>query len=145
MKALTLYASWAHAIAHYSKRVENRTWHPPRSLIGQRFAIHAGAKLDESGLDALDEIDDAVIVAKAVPRSAIVATARLVRSVEFRDILIPKGADPAVQSDWWVGPVGWVLDDVRALREPVPCNGALGLWTLPADVEAAVLACEVSP
>ena len=138
MKALTLYASWAHAIAHYSKRVENRTWHPPRPLIGQRFAIHAGAKLDEDGLDAIDMIEDASVVAKDVPRSAIVATARLVRSVEFDGLLIPKDADPAVLSDWWAGPVGWVLDDVQALPTPVPCKGALGLWDVPAEIAAKI-------
>ena len=32
------------------------------------------------------------------------------------------------------------LTDVIALPEPVPCRGAQGLWTLPADVESAVLA-----
>jgi hypothetical protein len=34
----------------------------------------------------------------------------------------------------------WRLADVRPLAEPVPCKGALGLWTLPDDVEAAVVA-----
>jgi hypothetical protein len=37
-------------------------------------------------------------------------------------------------------PVGWVLDDVIALDEPVPCPGAQGLWQLPIDVEARVRA-----
>lgn len=38
---------------------------------------------------------------------------------------------------WWAGPVGWLLDDVVAI-DPVPCRGALGLWSMPADVEAVV-------
>lgn len=42
MKALTLTCPWGPAIAHWDKRVENRTWSPPESLIGQRLAIHAG-------------------------------------------------------------------------------------------------------
>lgn len=42
MKALTLTCPWAHAVAHWGKTIENRTWRPPRELFGQRFAIHAG-------------------------------------------------------------------------------------------------------
>lgn len=38
------------------------------------------------------------------------------------------------------GPIGWVLADVIALPEPVPCRGAQGLWTLPDDVERRVMA-----
>ena len=25
---------------------------------------------------------------------------------------------------------GWVLGDVKRLKEPIPCKGALGLWTV---------------
>lgn len=42
MKALTLTCPWAHAIAHWGKNIENRTWQPPRALFGERIAIHAG-------------------------------------------------------------------------------------------------------
>jgi activating signal cointegrator 1 len=46
------------------------------------------------------------------------------------------------------GRYGWILQPVYAengplplaLPEPVPCRGAQGLWTVPADVEAAVRA-----
>lgn len=42
LQALTLMCPWAHAIAYWGKNIENRTWTPPRSLIGQCIAIHAG-------------------------------------------------------------------------------------------------------
>lgn len=42
------------------------------------------------------------------------------------------------QRRWFFGPVGYVLRDVIALPTPVQCKGALGFWTLPADVEANV-------
>lgn len=35
---------------------------------------------------------------------------------------------------------GWVLTDVRRLPDPVPCRGALGLWTVPVDVAARLAA-----
>ena len=49
----------------------------------------------------------------------------------------PLGAD---QIRWFFGPVGYVLHDVRVLQSPVPCRGALGFWTLPADIASRVVA-----
>ena len=43
MKAITLWPEWVWAIFHLGKGVENRTWAPPRKLMGQRIALHAGA------------------------------------------------------------------------------------------------------
>ncbi len=42
LRALTLRAPWGTHIALSGKRIENRTWHPPRSIVGQRIAIHQG-------------------------------------------------------------------------------------------------------
>ncbi len=39
-------------------------------------------------------------------------------------------------SHWFFGPNGFVLADNLTLREPVPCKGGLGLWKLPAGMEA---------
>ena len=50
MKALTLQQPWAWAVCHAGKRCENRAWlgapgllAVARSLVGQRFAVHAAA------------------------------------------------------------------------------------------------------
>lgn len=43
--ALTLWPEWAWAIANLDKRVENRTWAPPISMVGKRIAIHSGASI----------------------------------------------------------------------------------------------------
>lgn len=44
MKALTIWQPWATLIVMGAKPYEFRGWKPPRSLIGQRIAIHAGAR-----------------------------------------------------------------------------------------------------
>jgi len=44
--ALTLWRPWAWSVAAGLKRIENRGWKPPASLIGKRLAIHAGEKWD---------------------------------------------------------------------------------------------------
>lgn len=45
MKAITIWPEWAWAICYLGKPVENRTWSPPKGMIGQRIAIHAGASI----------------------------------------------------------------------------------------------------
>lgn len=44
MKALTIWQPWASLIMAGAKPYEFRGWPAPRSLIGQRIAIHAGAR-----------------------------------------------------------------------------------------------------
>jgi hypothetical protein len=48
IKAITLYEPWASWIAMGLKRIETRLHDRFRSLVGQRIAIHAGAKFDRS-------------------------------------------------------------------------------------------------
>ena len=161
MKALTLIQPWAFAIEHLGKPVENRTWPPPRTLIGQRFCIHAGKSIDDDALGGLvADLADDFSKGKAVPslppgplpRGAITCSVVLrgwVRGSEYLyrggpEVLevagdvAPERAREMVRSRWWVGPIGWVLDEVHGLTEPVPCRGALGLWTVPDDVAARV-------
>lgn len=45
-----------------------------------------------------------------------------------------------VVSPWFMGPYGWILDEVIALPSPVHCKGMQGLWTVPADIEALMRA-----
>lgn len=44
MKALTIWQPWASLIMIGAKPYEFRSWKPPRSLIGERLAIHSGAR-----------------------------------------------------------------------------------------------------
>lgn len=37
--------------------------------------------------------------------------------------------------DYAAGRYAWILTDVRALKEPILCRGALSLWDVPANVE----------
>jgi len=124
MKALTLQQPWAWAVCHAGKRCENRAWLTApgllavaRSLVGQRFAVHAaaGTGTREQFHDAIEAMiimgrgsmpDLEVIPAPCarrpnqwfpaadLPRGAIVATARLddvVRTVPGGHRLDPDG------------------------------------------------------
>ena len=140
MKALTIWQPYAGLIVAGVKPVENRTWAPP-CKPGTRIAIHAGSKRDveswEHCIDMRAELEATgqwtrgetpwPINFKGAPYSAIIGVATL---DEVRRE--PRGDDP-----WWVGPVGWYFRDPVAIQ-PVPCKGAQGLWSLPADADAAV-------
>jgi len=121
MKALTLHAPWAHAVAWLGKDIENRTWRPPASVIGTRIAIHAGAggkpASHQLAWEAAQRAGRDMIGPYAI--GALVATAIIGEPVTASD------------SPWWIGPIGWPLIGVRRLPEPIPCKGRLGLWTLP--------------
>lgn len=40
---------------------------------------------------------------------------------------------------WFFGPIGWVLEDVQKLEEPIPCRGMLDLWDVPQEISQALI------
>jgi hypothetical protein len=44
MKALSIRQPYAWMIMNEIKDVENRSWWPPKDMIGKRFLVHAGLK-----------------------------------------------------------------------------------------------------
>jgi hypothetical protein len=161
MKGLTLTQPWATLVAIGAKRIETRSW--PTRYRGL-LAIHAGAGLGPAGgLSGLHELAQRDMVraalaaagyesAPALPRGAIVATALLIDcqptsgadgsfdgvsgGIRYR---WPLSAHELAFGDYRPGRFGWLLLDVQRLPEPVPCRGGLGLWNVPAEVEASVM------
>lgn len=137
MQALTIYQPWAWAICHAGKRLENRPWAPPPSMIGERLAIHAAVKVD--GMDAFEQVRDHCsqllarrLDAEDMPTGCVVAVARItgiLRRQPFRS---------SEQFAWWAGPVALELDVLVVLPSPVPCIGRQKLWNLPKEVVAEV-------
>lgn len=134
MKALTVLQPWATCIARHGKDIENRTWAPsPRTLPpGSLLAIHAAKQPGGPGEFVFaEELAGEVFEVPALPYAAVVAV------VEFFGATGDVGS---IDNPWAHGPVCWLLKHARPLSEPVPCRGAQGLWNLPPDVEARVLA-----
>lgn len=126
LQALTIKQPWVHAILHEGKDVENRSW--KRDFRGW-LAIHSAATPRRGAVFPrgvrIPDLDD-------LDYSAIVAIARVT------DIRTP------VRSKWFYKPprgevnFGWILEDVRKLERPIPCKGALGLWTVPRKIEKQI-------
>ncbi len=121
MKALTIKQPWASLIMFGGKDIENRDWHAPAYLIGERIAIHSSKKLDES------EFEDAIYFClerklpflpdvDSVKGGVILGTVSLVDCVREHS------------SPWFVGDHGFVLADPEPLKAPVQIRGALGFW-----------------
>ncbi len=118
MKALTIKQPWVHAILREGKDVENRSWQ--RSFRGL-LAIHAAAQpRRDADFPRGHQIPDLA----TLDYSAICGVARVV------DIVAKS------RSKWFWRPddgstnFGWVLADVKILKQPIRCKGALGLWNL---------------
>jgi hypothetical protein len=150
VKALTLHRPWTDAIARWpglhAKRVENRTWWP-RHALGEQIAIHAGKRYDEGGASFVRELAAAAHLRNGGWRcpgpgespEGIVCVATFSGVIDGPDkrLIAGRAPDGFSWGEWWMGGIGWLLEDVVAI-DPVPCRGAQGLWTVPADVEVIV-------
>ena len=82
MNALTLHQPWASLIAHDVKKIETRSWAPPRQMIGQRIAIHAGKRVVRGSLSwgtrkAIADLYGPEWWDPAIPVGSVVCTAVL--------------------------------------------------------------------
>jgi hypothetical protein len=125
MKALTLWRPWDIAILQLGKDIENRTWPPPRAIVGQRIALHAAKKIDSAAERLLSEI--------AAERGVAFEPCTSIAGAVFATAIV---GEPVWESasPWFSGPVGWPLLDMRPVLDPPIVRGAQGLWTLPADL-----------
>lgn len=140
MRALTVWQPWASLLALGCKRIETRSW---RQLMnpGEVIAIHA-AKREESIMWGSPEDEARRAVARSLhpcattyPLGAVVAlcTFRRVVGVDAPDFTLLSVLERSL-GDFSPGRYGWVIGELAAMQEPIPCKGAQRLWTLPDDV-----------
>jgi hypothetical protein len=153
MKAITVQQPWAWAIIHGGKDIENRTrigtWRPARD---SRIAIHAGQRWSDRGAGSQLVIDAYARVARLpfglrpiaddieFDLGAIIGTVRVVDVHPTEECCQPWGESSYRQADGtlrqgYLDIAHLVLADPRPC-EPIPCRGALGLWTVPDDIAA---------
>ena len=145
----------------FAKDVENRT----RNIVGAYrgpVAIHAGLGLPrgrrgtrttfldigevERDLSGLLLRSERLAWPYRLPLGAVIGVAELVdvhfaRSGDYED---PCGGYDDIWGECfcspWAEDLAWhlVLRDPQTLARPIPWRGQLGLWTVPADLEAAI-------
>lgn len=156
MRILTVRPPWSAAIIHSGKNVENRARNIAGAYRGP-VAIHAGKQFDHDAVfpDKTPLDVDVYGTEGGIIRGAIIGVVDLVgshlvkesaseRNVCFDDHT-PTGetCSPwALSFEKFVGHRGYhlVLANPRALVEPIPYTGALGLRRLDDDTTARILA-----
>jgi len=138
MLALSVQQPWVWMIFHGRKPVENRTWAPPESLIGQRIAIHASKR--RQAIEPVDIMSDVygwgvenfwetkIPQLSELPVGVIYGTVLLDGVTRDGDIY-----GEGKQSKFFTGPFGWIVLKPKPLAEPIPMRGSLGLWQVPAS------------
>lgn len=142
MRGLTVRQPWAQAIATGAKTVENRTtgysWRGP-------LAIHAGLAWSDRGAadERIAEWHGARLglavpchpmpLPELFPEGAVVAVSELVDAHPDTGCCRPWGESAYVEASGRRRTAIWhlVLENTRALAEPVPYRGRQGLWPVP--------------
>jgi hypothetical protein len=144
MRAISILQPWATLIAIGAKRYETRGW---QTKHRGEVAIcaskgKAGWRLMDQSVSFCHMIDRAVRDVGMPPMpydvlGAVVAVASIDGVIPSADAHRLTQTEQDV-GDWSPGRFGFHLVNVRRLVVPVPVKGALGLFTLPDDVEAVV-------
>lgn len=166
MKAITLWRPWARYVATGEKRIENRPWAPPESMLGETIAIHAGRAWDDE--ETIRFIDGVIGRSSAADthHEGILGTARIagwfdllegerasnpvtVHMIGARLDAQRKSRGPGYDTDvfqmteidfrWCFGPVCWVLRDFKPFVEPIPCRGFQKFWDVNRGLKGARL------
>lgn len=127
MKAITLHQPFAGLIVYGPKRIENRTWRPHYLSIGARLAIHAGM----TNAAVSEKVEAHIYKVKPTDMKAAFTNGAILGDAEFAGVAHHADQLPEDQREWFIGPIAWILRDVRALPFPIPCKGAQGLWDIP--------------
>ena len=145
-RAVSIKQPWLYAIEQMGKSIENRTWKPPVGMRGKRIALHASKSPDRPAFTSLGVFD------RQVTKGAITSTAVLAGHIEPYQTsavsYLPK-YDHLVQllrvgNPWHIeDQYGWVFADVKILKTPMFCKGALSFWRLPEDVKSLINNSEV--
>jgi len=149
LKALTIWQPWASLIAAGAKPYEFRGWRSPNSLVGQRIAIHAGArpvkrgevadlivrlKSGESWTTALRPEIAIPLLEKAhaqpgsLPLSSILATAILGEARKGFDVAEEFGGAVNDSDRDQHANFAWPLTAIEVLEPFQPAKGAQGFW-----------------
>jgi hypothetical protein len=156
VKALTIWQPWASLIIALAKPYEFRSWPAPKSLIGQRIALHAGARPARK-----DEIADLIVrlggnktwstalkpdialpllerwhtMPGSLPLSSILGTAMLGTPVRAREIIHEfagrkgLGGGLLLDSDRVEhSNWAWPLTEIQPLEPFQPAKGMQGFW-----------------
>jgi len=147
MKAITIWQPWASLILAGAKPYEFRGWAAPRALVGQRIAIHAGARkarADEIrelllllSRDALWSValkpdiarpllEKWLTAPQMLPLSSVLCTAILGAPVRASKIIAEFGGNDSDRDEHCN--FAWPLSSLKPVHPFAPAKGMQGFW-----------------
>jgi activating signal cointegrator 1 len=162
VKALSLTQPWATLVAIGAKQIETRSW---GTNYRGWLAIHAskGFPKEAKALCWQDPFHDVLrqhywecVTSgtydpdhdRPMPLGAVIAVANLhhvgtiYTAADGNPYVYPKEysvkGNELAFGDYTLYRKGWILTGVRKLPQPIPCKGALGLWTVPTEIEQEI-------
>lgn len=126
--ALSIRQPWAHAIIHFGKDIENRTWN---TTFRGRVLIHASKTKKKDEMIGFNDLIRTRGMCANLPYSASAAVHDLYNAGMLMGGIVGE-ADivdcvSVSSSPWFVGPYGFVLRNVKPLPF-TPCVGRLGFF-----------------
>lgn len=122
MKAISFTRPGAQAITDSTCRVINRNYVPELELVGQYVAIHSSVKFSERVYKQSKRLG-------FLPPDVNWAETGIVGTCKIA------GWTDEKETEWFDGPIGWLLEDVRVFRNPIKLSGKPGVWDLPRHVK----------
>jgi len=160
MKCITLHQPYASLIACGTKRCETRSWAPPKSMIGERIAIHAAKRIPherppfetgeivgsliKAGMYPIKSSLSIPLALRPLPRGVVLCTAVIQGAFKINRVSRKKyafgegfGRECMVLTDKWgdysVGRWVWMLTHVKVLDEPVQVRGQQRIYSVDLD------------
>jgi hypothetical protein len=155
MKAITIWQPWASLILARAKPYEFRGWPAPRALVGQRIAIHAGARKvrvdeiryllsrllgDEQWTVALKPdiarplLEKWLTAPQMLPLSSVLCTAILGAPVRASKITAEFGGNDSDRDEHCN--FAWPLSSLEPIHPFAPARGMQGFWDWSPGAEA---------
>jgi hypothetical protein len=144
MKGLSLTQPWATLVAIEAKRLETRSW---RHHYRGKVAIHASKGFPKACQTLCETEPFKSVLAEAgivhhsqLPTGCIIAVGTLGDTHSTSQPPLPMlqsrmAPHEFAFGDYSKGRFAWEIAGVIKLAKPVPCNGALGLWIVPPEIE----------
>jgi len=138
MKALSLWQPYASAVALGLKTYETRSW---TTKVRGPITIHASKRWGPAERDLsrnAARIHGQPLLAEP-PLGAIVAIAEIAEVFRTEDIREKLSADELFFGDYDDGRYAWRLENVRALRTPIPIRGWQGFFPVPDELLTGIV------
>lgn len=135
-KCLSLTQPWATGVALEVTGWETRSWSTKyRGPLG----IHAAKGFPRWAKDfARTEHVLGRLPGDPLPLGAIIAVVDLLDVLPTGEAIFDTSAIERLWGDYSPGRFAWRLGNIRKLEQPIPCKGALGLWSPTPELVRAI-------